>query len=235
MKSLNSKWARTAIFIAAGVIVSEFATFLIAYLNNYKVADLGGYYYVRIVAPAVGIAVALAALLISNTVRQKSFTFYPPVLLIVSIVAFHTLIFVSGYMPGYYVMPRDLNLETMDDGALLHYTDSVNDELRWQAIYAILDRAKHDPSLAWQLLQKQKSQGSQYFDSAITISIVEVLSKLRDPKIIPVLEEMLASKEQVLIVENGATKISYPTRKLAKRLLSTYFGKKIDVVTEESY
>lgn len=215
MKSINSKWARTAIFIAAGVIISEFATFLIAYLNNYKVADLGGYYYVRIVAPVAGITAALAALSISNTVRQKSFTFYAPVLLIGSLIAFHAFIFVSGYMPGYYVLPRDLNLETMDDVTVLQYTDSVNDELRWQAIYTILDRAQHDPSLAWQLLQKQKSQDSQYFDSAVTISIVEVLSELRDPKIIPVLEEMLASKEQVIIIENGATKISYPTRKVS--------------------
>jgi len=111
---------------------------------------------------------------------------------------------------------------------------NYNSEVRSVAYAEIEKRGSTASNILINVIeQNKKGEPTKYIDMYSTHEAISILSKQKDKRAIPTLEEMTKSSEYGYIEDKGTTKVFYPTRGFAKKLLKKYFGIESSVETEK--
>lgn len=229
------------LFIIITIILSSGISIAIAYciarMNNFKIGDMGGYYYIWF-SLFLGLFLCIAL----EIIIPHSLIFISKHILIVIIVFLISLIihwrsFNSGGFGGWYYVPADKDFKSLSNDELYTFVFNKNNVLRDESLKELENRGPELNDLLLNIINEQKLKfPDKYYDTYLVEKIVEILSKRKVSAVIPVLKDMLNSQlTNIITYDSEKNKIKkYPNRIRAIKNLEIYFNiQTSNIVTEK--
>jgi len=229
---MNNKIGRLSL-VFASIVISPFVAHVTAALNNFIVGEVGGYFYLFIVAPVIGLILGCLLLVpLWRRLDNGPIIIFAALAVVILSSGIHFWMLLHHQIGGWYRLPAGYTATDKSVDELCTLVYDRNSTIQGVAWAELERRGKSSTDALLCVIETNKSLlGTKFIDDSITGVAIEMLATLQDPRAIPILQQMLTSDQSFSDPYNSKRRI-YPTRRKAKHLLEAFFQKKVDVPTE---